>query len=477
MLRGTGTTSSVIQAAGAPSIGVSARPNALVVLVWTNVPTPAATASSSRTSVPVTFVSTNACRGWDIRCGLCSVAVCRTASAPAIADRTAGRSTTDATTSVCTESRRSRPTTSWPAFRRVRTSASPRCPALPVTRMRTGRPRSEARTEPAKGEENGGPSLVLGAVAEVGREPLLRLVHRPALAPRVVLDLVTPEAPEHEVPRPRMREVQPAHRGTRPHGHALGEFDAGGRLDVEELPDGLLLGVLGAGRVARCRPDAVVLLGDQPVTVEVLVRGVAPELLAHPLVQPLGERLGEPVGQRLEQDRAVVVLGLLERGDPLGQAETRGDGEGADVVVQARLPGRDEVRQGLACRAVPALGLLAQLVQGGPHLAPGLVGVDLDVLAVDPVGREQAEHPAGAQPPAGDQLVEHGLRVLVQPTGRLAGHRVVQQVGEPAAHLPRVEERLPVDVAAQLLERIVGEGAGELGDLPVPVVALGTGAD
>ena len=66
----------MIQAAGAPSPGVSARPNALVVLVWTNAPTPAATASSSRTSVPVTLVSTNSCRAWDITCGLCSVAVC-----------------------------------------------------------------------------------------------------------------------------------------------------------------------------------------------------------------------------------------------------------------------------------------------------------------------------------------------------------------------------------------------------------------
>ena len=56
MLRGTGVTSSVIQAAGAPSIGVSARPNALVVLVKMKRPTPAATASSSSVSVPVMLV-------------------------------------------------------------------------------------------------------------------------------------------------------------------------------------------------------------------------------------------------------------------------------------------------------------------------------------------------------------------------------------------------------------------------------------
>ena len=58
MLRGTGTVSSVIQAAGAPSPGMSARPKVLVVLVKTNLSTPWARACSSSTSVPVTLVST-----------------------------------------------------------------------------------------------------------------------------------------------------------------------------------------------------------------------------------------------------------------------------------------------------------------------------------------------------------------------------------------------------------------------------------
>ena len=78
-------------------------------------------------------------------------------------------------------------------------------------------------------------------------------------------------------------------------------------LDVEQLPERLLLGVLGARGIARGGPDAVVLLLDQAHVVEVLVGRVAPQLLADPLVQPLGERLGEPVGQRLQQDRVVVV--------------------------------------------------------------------------------------------------------------------------------------------------------------------------
>ncbi len=112
MLRGTGATSSVIQAAGASGGGVSARPNALVVLVNTNRPTPAATASSSRFSVPVTFVSTNSCRVWEPTCGLCSVAACTTASAPRTASRTSARSATEPTIAVCGDASTSSPATS-----------------------------------------------------------------------------------------------------------------------------------------------------------------------------------------------------------------------------------------------------------------------------------------------------------------------------------------------------------------------------
>jgi hypothetical protein len=70
MFFGTGTTSSVIHPAGAPSGGVNARPKTLVLLVNTKARTPAVVASSSRLSVPVTFVSTNACFSCVAMCGL-----------------------------------------------------------------------------------------------------------------------------------------------------------------------------------------------------------------------------------------------------------------------------------------------------------------------------------------------------------------------------------------------------------------------
>src|SRR5215217_7295477 len=136
MLRGTGATPSVIHAAGAPGGGVSARPNVLVVLVNTKRPTPPATASSSRLSVPVMLVSTNAGRSCEPTWGLWRVAAWRIASTPRTHSRTTARSAIEPTTLVNGDGNTSSPATSWPSPARTRTSASPRWPELPVTRIR-----------------------------------------------------------------------------------------------------------------------------------------------------------------------------------------------------------------------------------------------------------------------------------------------------------------------------------------------------
>jgi hypothetical protein len=96
------------------------------VLVNTNRPTPAATDSSSRFSVPATFVSTNSILPWEPTWGLCSVAAWRIASAPSTQRRTSARSAIEPTTSVWGEGSTSTPSTSTPSARSTRTSASPR---------------------------------------------------------------------------------------------------------------------------------------------------------------------------------------------------------------------------------------------------------------------------------------------------------------------------------------------------------------
>jgi hypothetical protein len=76
-----------------------------------------------------------------------------------------------------------------------------------------------------------------------------------------------------------------------------------------------LLGVVRAGRIARCRSDALVALADELGVRKILAGRVTPEVPADPLVEALGECLGEAVGQRLRQDRRVIVVGDLELGD------------------------------------------------------------------------------------------------------------------------------------------------------------------
>jgi len=48
-----------------------------------------------------------------------------------------------------------------------------------------------------------------------------------------------------------------------------------------------------------------------------------PELAPHPLMQALGERLREPVRERLQENRAVVVVRALEALDVRLDADAR----------------------------------------------------------------------------------------------------------------------------------------------------------
>src|SRR3989454_5744395 len=105
--------------------------------------------------------------------------------------------------------------------------------------------------------------LILGFVAQVRGEPLLRLLRAPALPAGVVGDLVPVDAAHCEVAGVRVAEVPPRDRGPGPHRIALGQHDAGRALDIEQPPHRLLLGVVGAGGVAGGRADPPVVLLDE----------------------------------------------------------------------------------------------------------------------------------------------------------------------------------------------------------------------
>ena len=165
------------------------------------------------------------------------------------------------------------------------------------------------------------------------------------------------------------------------------------------------------------------------------------------LVQVLGERLGEPVGERLDHDRAVVVvLGLVTGGELVGAVDR--DGEGAEVVAC----GRDVVGQAAVRPRVALGGLLAQHREA--HAA-----LEHDVVALG-AAPARSRRRRGLQEAVAHDLVEQRRRVVVE----LARRRLLEDRRELALQLPGVEEELPVDVGAQLRERrLDGARAGERG--------------
>src|SRR6516164_1503649 len=71
-------------------------------------------------------------------------------------------------------------------------------------------------------------------IVEHRREPLLRLGHAPALARGVVLDLIALDLADAEIMALGMAEIEPADRGSRPHGKAFGELNIGAPMRIEQ---------------------------------------------------------------------------------------------------------------------------------------------------------------------------------------------------------------------------------------------------
>src|SRR6185503_8311973 len=138
-------------------------------------------------------------------------------------------------------------------------------------------------------------------------------------------------------------------------------------------------------------------------------------------------------------------------------ADAGGHGERADVVATSGALRRDEVRERVVRLTRRLALLLAQEVQPRQHARARFIRVDLDVVVIDAVGREQADHAPRSQPALADGLLEQATRVRVQVARLLADLRVGEDVRELAAELPGVEERHPVDVARQIFERVVVE--------------------
>ncbi len=252
-----------------------------------------------------------------------------------------------------------------------------------------------------------------------------------------------------------MPEVVAADRGGGVHGQRTGQGDAGRFLGLEQLEEGALLQVIGAGGITRGGADPLVAPPDQFLVAQVLFRGVAPELPADPLVQAFGEGLGQTVGQRLQHDGTVVVVPGLEGGGGRIGPQAGGDREGAHPVGRSPVIGGDEVGQGQVGTPGLLLGLLAQGAQDRPDPGAGRVGPDRDVVLGGPVGREEAENPVGGQQPLAGDATEHLLGLRVETAGGLPDQRVVQDGREAAAQFPDGEEGGPVDAFDEFCQRVV----------------------
>src|SRR6516165_12532692 len=176
------------------------------------------------------------------------------------------------------------------------------------------------------------------------REPALAFGDGPALAPRIVLDLIPLDLADAEIRALRMAKIEPAYRRAWPHCIAFGQFHADA-LAPEQSEQRALFRVVGLRRIARRRTDAAILFRDELVIAERLVRGVAPEFLAHTLMQSLGERFRQPIGQYLHHDRRVIVIGPFEALGHFVLADASRDGEATDVIGQPALTRRDEIAE------------------------------------------------------------------------------------------------------------------------------------
>ena len=147
--------------------------------------------------------------------------------------------------------------------------------------------------------------------------------------------------------------------------------------------------MIGAGGITGGGPDAAIFLVDHVVDREVFVRAETP-LAPDPLVKHLGERFGEPVGDRLGQDRVVIVLIGLERGDQFVASIACGDGERADRVKASRTDRRDIIGQAAEVVLTLPFPLLSEKMESASlRLLPCRLFADDHVVAVG-VRREEA---------------------------------------------------------------------------------------
>ena len=220
-------------------------------------------------------------------------------------------------------------------------------------------------------------------VTEACSKPALDSWQWHLLAARIVFGLVAADFPDCKVSRIRMRKIPATHGRRGSHCVGIRKRDPGSALHVQQAPQRRLLGVIGAGRIARSRANAPILLLDERIAGQRLLRRKSPVSTSNRGVQVFCGGLGESIGQRLQEYRTVVIVGALEGGRPAFDAHARRNGKRADVVAYATVFRRNEVGEAQMRLTWRFATLLAQVVEQCDLPALIVWRIDGDVVVGD----------------------------------------------------------------------------------------------
>src|SRR5262249_25749579 len=146
------------------------------------------------------------------------------------------------------------------------------------------------------------------------------------------------------------------------------------------------------------------------------------------------------------------------------QADPCRHGEGAEMISEVGLLGRNEVRERLAVVALVLLGLLPKEVETLEHAGASAVRVKLDVVA-DGVRWKKSIDTARPNELLLDDHVQESVGFPEELSRLLSVFLVLEDPREHSLQFPGVKERCPVDEVTEGGERKIVEHphAGEFG--------------
>ena len=99
--------------------------------------------------------------------------------------------------------------------------------------------------------------------------------------------------------------------------------------------------------------------------------------------------------------------------------------------------------------------MLTQKVQRGQYLITVFIGINFHIIIVYRVGGEQTDHRFRLQPFFTDDFIHHRFGIIKQFSGFFAFFRIVENFRVTSFEFPGKKERCPVDVFADLCQRII----------------------